>query len=93
MCCADFFFLSKHFASQIIECEAFSLVYAGLHEIEGEREREKCDYILVRCFCVTVFSVFMHFCCLCVRVRVHASVFHLTIHSGPGSICLSDHLM
>lgn len=28
-------------------------------------------------------------CVLC----VHTSAFHLTIHPGPGSICLSDHLM
>lgn len=31
--------------------------------------------------------------CACVSLCVHASVFHLTIHPGPGSICLSDHLM
>lgn len=75
----------KIFVSQITDCGAFSPVYASLHEIEG-----KCDYISACCVCADVIGMFLHFCkCVC----VHMNVFHLTIHPGSGSICLSDHLM
>lgn len=41
---------------------------------------------------LSVFGGLLHVC-LCERAHVHMSAFHLTLHGGPGSICLSDHLM
>lgn len=58
-------------------------------------EETSRDFIFC-CVCAAALSEFVHFvdCAIvCVSLCVHASVFHLTIHPGPRSICLSDHLM
>lgn len=65
-----------------------SPVYVGLW-----KRRAK---ILIPATSAAALSEFVHFvdCAIvCVPLYVHASVFHLTIHPGPRSICLSDHLM
>lgn len=46
-----------------------------------------------QCCCTGELIGFLLIVCVDVFVCVHASVFHLTIHPGLGSICLSDHLM
>lgn len=46
-----------------------------------------------QCCCTGELIAFLLIVCVDVFVCVHASVFHLTIHPGLGSICLSDHLM
>lgn len=68
--------------------------------IYGGLEKRRAEIFIFCCVCAAATSEFVHFVdcaivcvCVCVSLCVHASVFHLTIHPGPGSICLSDHLM